>query len=136
MEALSSMCQWSHLDMQAVPWLFWVSFSHLEFDLGGRKTVILRCRSTLRRIFLVFSKSITHSYNPLPHFPKGRTSKQAALGAEQQRTQVMSMRNHVGSLALLFGLRIPELWIRWLTDVQSWVAQALAVGEASMCSSD
>lgn len=48
----------------------------------------------------------------------------------------MSMRNHVGSLALLFGLRIPELWIRWLTDVQSWVAQALAVGEASMCSSD
>ena len=27
MEAQSWMCQWSNLDVKAVPWLFWVAFS-------------------------------------------------------------------------------------------------------------
>ena len=40
----------------------------------------------------------------------------------------MVMSIHVWALALVFGLRIHELWIRWLTDIVSWVAKALLCG--------
>ena len=56
------------------------------------------------------------------------SSKQAALVSHQECTQVIWMRNRVGTMALLFGLRICELWIRWLTDLRLWVVKTIAVG--------
>lgn len=68
MEVLSSMCQWSHLDVQAVPWLFWVSF----FPSGNRSgwwqdshpSMLFIC--TQPSLFFFSGKSYLH----LMHIPK------------------------------------------------------------------
>ena len=69
-------------DVQAVPWLFWVSFSHLEIHLSGCKTIILKVVH-MYGASTFFFKEIISSYNPLSKLTKVENVKQVALVAQQ-----------------------------------------------------
>ena len=59
--------------------------------------------------------------------------------AQQKRIQLGTMRLRVQYLALLSGLRIwccRELWFRSQTQLRSCIAMAVAVVQASNCSSN
>ena len=67
---------------------------------------------------------------------KINSTQEFPLWLSSKRTQLVSMRTRVQSLALLIGLRIwlcCELWYRSQMQLRSQVAVAVAV---SVCSSD